>query len=86
MMEFIAVQRAGLNGTPVNAIPSSQLTPSSEFTPRTLDVAINALWFFSHALSLSTALAAIVCKQWIHQYTIMPSTNSPQERAHVHHF
>ncbi|THV00489.1 hypothetical protein K435DRAFT_751165 [Dendrothele bispora CBS 962.96] len=86
IMELIAVQRAALSGNPVNAIPSSQLTSPSGFTPRPLDVAINALWFFSLALSLSTALAAIVCKQWIHQYTIMPSTNSPQERAHVHHF
>ncbi|THU83436.1 hypothetical protein K435DRAFT_587117, partial [Dendrothele bispora CBS 962.96] len=68
LVELIMIQRAGLNGIPVNTIPSSQLTPSSKFTPRPVDVAINALFFFSLALSLSTALAAIVCKQWIHQY------------------
>ncbi|THU83437.1 hypothetical protein K435DRAFT_594297, partial [Dendrothele bispora CBS 962.96] len=64
LVELIMIQRAGLNGIPVNTIPSSQLTPSSKFTPRSVDVAINALFFFSLALSLSTALAAIVCKQW----------------------
>ncbi|THU78161.1 hypothetical protein K435DRAFT_572945, partial [Dendrothele bispora CBS 962.96] len=86
LMELILVQRAGFNGAPVNSIPPSHLTPSSKFTPRPLDVAINALWFFSLALSLSTALAAIVCKQWIHQYTNMPPIGSPKEKAHVHHF
>ncbi|THU80996.1 hypothetical protein K435DRAFT_694537, partial [Dendrothele bispora CBS 962.96] len=86
LVELIAVQRAGFNGISVNTIPSSQLTPSSKFIPRPVDVAINALWFFSLALSLSTALAAIVCKQWIHQYTIMSSTNSPRDQAHIHHF
>ncbi|THU93172.1 hypothetical protein K435DRAFT_588936, partial [Dendrothele bispora CBS 962.96] len=86
LVELILVQRAGFNGTSVNSIPPSQLTPFSTFTPRPLDVAVNALWFFSLALSLSIALAAIVCKQWIHQYTIMPSTGSLMERVQIHHF
>ncbi|THV00911.1 hypothetical protein K435DRAFT_584950, partial [Dendrothele bispora CBS 962.96] len=86
MMELIAIQHAGFSGNSIDAIPSSQLTPSSKFTPRPLDVVINALWFFSLALSLSVALAAIVCKQWIHQYTTVSSTGSLQEKAHIHHF
>ncbi|THU89002.1 hypothetical protein K435DRAFT_969281 [Dendrothele bispora CBS 962.96] len=86
LMELIMVQRAGLSGIPVNTIPISQLSPSSQFTPRSVDVAINSLWFFSLAVSLFTALAAILCKQWIHQYVIMSSTNSPRDEAHIHHF
>ncbi|THU75454.1 hypothetical protein K435DRAFT_912422, partial [Dendrothele bispora CBS 962.96] len=88
MMELISIQRAGFNGNPVDAIPSSQLTPSSEFTPRPSNVVINTLWFISLTLSLSIALAAMVCSQWIRHYmkTSSGSAKSNGEKAAVHHF
>ncbi|THU94667.1 hypothetical protein K435DRAFT_582171, partial [Dendrothele bispora CBS 962.96] len=91
MVELITIQRARFSGNLIDADhPSpSHLTPTSEFTPRPLDVAINTLWFISLTLSLFTALAAMVCSQWIRHYMKKSSSlpvKSNEEKAVVHHF
>ncbi|KIK58418.1 hypothetical protein GYMLUDRAFT_108093, partial [Collybiopsis luxurians FD-317 M1] len=85
LAESVALQRAAMNGTPAYEIPSSPLTPSTEFHAQPLDVALNVLWFISLVLSLGIALSAVVAKQWIHQNIAVP-TGTPQERAQIHHF
>ncbi|KIY66601.1 hypothetical protein CYLTODRAFT_323821, partial [Cylindrobasidium torrendii FP15055 ss-10] len=82
MVELIAVTRASASGAGVDSVPAALLTPLSDFAPRPVDIAVNAFWFTSLSLSLSTALIAIVAKQWIHQYTMIPS-GSPRDRARI---
>ncbi|KAE9387692.1 hypothetical protein BT96DRAFT_867286 [Gymnopus androsaceus JB14] len=46
---------------------------------------VNALWFISLLLSLSTALLAVLAKQWIRQYSSFIS-GSARERASIRQF
>ncbi|KAF8915536.1 hypothetical protein CPB85DRAFT_1164083, partial [Mucidula mucida] len=46
---------------------------------------VNALWFTSLALSLTTALIAVLTKQWIHQYMSVPS-GTPRDRSRIRQF
>ncbi|KAK0505361.1 hypothetical protein EDD18DRAFT_1017532, partial [Armillaria luteobubalina] len=85
LFELIDVQRAAANGTLVNDVPHSNLTPFSDFRPTITDSLVNALWFTSLAFSLATALFAVLTKQWIHQYIAMPS-GTPQDRCRVRQF
>ncbi|KAK0501291.1 hypothetical protein EDD18DRAFT_730481 [Armillaria luteobubalina] len=64
LIELIDVQRSVASGSLVNDIPRSYLT----FCPSASDSWVNGLWFTSLSLSLSTALFAVLTKQWIHQY------------------
>lgn len=84
MVELINIERGTRNGVDINDIPTSSFT-STSFHPRPIDLAINACWFLSLSLSLATALIAVVAKQWIHQYTTIPS-GSPRDRARIRHF
>ncbi len=70
------VQRAIANGSPVNAIPVSSLNPQTAFAPAATDVWVNGLWFTSLFLSLTTALVAVLVKQWLHHYVVLPSWDS----------
>ncbi|PBK80761.1 hypothetical protein ARMGADRAFT_1171687, partial [Armillaria gallica] len=85
LFELIDVQRAAANGTLVNDIPRSDLTPFSNFHPTMSDSLVNGLWFTSLLFSLATALFAVLTKQWIHQYIAMPK-GTPQDRCHVCQF
>ncbi|SJL16763.1 uncharacterized protein ARMOST_20292 [Armillaria ostoyae] len=85
LFELIDVQRAAANGTLVNNVPRSDLTPFSDFHPTISDSLINGLWFTSLSFSLATALFAVLTKQWIHQYIAMPS-GTPQDRCRVRQF
>ncbi len=85
LFELIDVQRAAANGTLVNDVPRSDLTPFSDFHPTTSDSLVNGLWFTSLAFSLATALFAVLTKQWIHQYITVPS-GTPRDRCHVRQF
>ncbi len=85
LFELIDVQRAAANGTLVNNVPRSDLTPFSDFRPTISDSLINGLWFTSLSFSLATALFAVLTKQWIHQYIAMPS-GTPQDRCRVRQF
>ncbi len=66
-------QRAAANGTLVNGVPRSDLTPLLQFPSTMSDSLVNGLWFTSLAFSLATALFAVLTKQWIHQYITVPS-------------
>ncbi len=85
LFELINVQRAAGNGSSVNDVPRSGLTPFSDFHPTTSDSWVNGLWFVSLSLSLTTALFAVLTKQWIHQYMSVPS-GTPRDRCRVRHF
>ncbi|PBK99383.1 hypothetical protein ARMGADRAFT_500737 [Armillaria gallica] len=81
LIELIDVQRSAANGSLVNDIPRSDLT----FRPSTSDSWVNGLWFTSLSLSLSTALFAVLTKQWIHQYMSVPS-GTPRDRCRLRQF
>ncbi|KAK0204217.1 hypothetical protein DFS33DRAFT_1374400 [Desarmillaria ectypa] len=81
LIELINVQRAAVNGSIVNNVPFADLT----FSPAASDSWVNGLWFTSLALSLSTALFAVLTKQWIHQYMVVPS-GTPRDKCRVRHF
>ncbi|KAK0476198.1 hypothetical protein IW261DRAFT_443086 [Armillaria novae-zelandiae] len=85
VFELIDVQRAVANGSLVNDVPRSGLTPFSNFRPTTSDSLVNGLWFTSLSFSLSTALFAVLTKQWIHQYMAVPS-GTPRDRCRVRQF
>ncbi|KAK0457146.1 uncharacterized protein EV420DRAFT_542608 [Desarmillaria tabescens] len=85
LFELIDVTRAAANGSLVNNIPRSDLTPFSSFRPTTSDTWVNGLWFTSLSFSLATALFAVLTKQWIHQY-IGASSGTPRERCHIRQF
>ncbi|KAK0440174.1 hypothetical protein EV421DRAFT_813983 [Armillaria borealis] len=85
LFELIDVQRAAANGTLVNDVPRSNLTPFSDFHPTISDSLVNGLWFTSLSFSLATALFAVLTKQWIHQYIAMPS-GTPRDRCRVRQF
>ncbi|PBK69563.1 hypothetical protein ARMSODRAFT_936163, partial [Armillaria solidipes] len=84
LFELVNVQRAMANGTSVDLVPRSTLTPYTSFHPKTLDSWVNGLWFASLSISLSTALVAALAKQWIHQYVSVPS-GTPRDRVRVRH-
>ncbi|KAF9026211.1 hypothetical protein BDZ89DRAFT_1161347 [Hymenopellis radicata] len=79
--EMIQIQRAIADGTPIEDVPRADTT----FTPMMSDVWVIALWYTSHALSLSVAIVAMLAKQWIRQYMILPSADARQ-RARTRHF
>ncbi len=53
LFELINVQRAAGNGSSVNDVPRSGLTPFSDFHPTASDSWVNGLWFVSLSLSLT---------------------------------
>ncbi|KAK0238882.1 hypothetical protein EDD85DRAFT_951100 [Armillaria nabsnona] len=81
LIELIDVQRSAANGSLVNDIPRSDLS----FRPSTSDSWVNGLWFTSLSLSLSTALFAVLTKQWIHQYMSVLS-GTPRDRCRLRQF
>ncbi|KAK0471543.1 hypothetical protein IW261DRAFT_1553494 [Armillaria novae-zelandiae] len=85
LFELVAVQRALASGSSVESVPLSPFSPDATFIPATIDVWVNGLWFTSLALSLTTALVAVLVKQWLHHYTSLPS-GTPQERSHVRQY
>ncbi len=80
LFELILIQRAIANGSSVNAIAPSPLNPTITFVSTTTDVWVNGLWFTSLFLSLTTALVAVLVKQWLHHYVALPS-GTPRERS-----
>ncbi|KAK0441037.1 hypothetical protein EV421DRAFT_1959673 [Armillaria borealis] len=85
LFELLLVQRAIANGSPVNTIPVSSLNPQTAFAPTATDVWVNGLWFTSLFLSLTTALVAVLVKQWLHHYVVLPS-GTPRERCFVRQY
>ncbi|KAF8898302.1 hypothetical protein CPB85DRAFT_1565549 [Mucidula mucida] len=63
-------------------IPPVPVSPFA-FQSKPLDLWVNALWFTSLGLSLTTTLIAVLAKQWIHQYLSIPS-GTPLNRSRIH--
>ncbi|KAK0245270.1 hypothetical protein EDD85DRAFT_12629 [Armillaria nabsnona] len=82
LFEMVLIQRALANGSSLDSVPVSSLNPYTGFIPATTDVWVNGLWFTSLSLSLATALVAVLVKQWLHHYLVLPS-GTPQGRSHV---
>ncbi|PBK83156.1 hypothetical protein ARMGADRAFT_875351, partial [Armillaria gallica] len=85
LYESVLIQRAIANGSSVNAIAPSPLNPTIAFVPATTDVWVNGLWFTSLFLSLTTALVAVLVKQWLHHYVALPS-GAPRDRSFIRQF
>ncbi|KAK0229070.1 hypothetical protein EDD85DRAFT_776321 [Armillaria nabsnona] len=85
LFELVLVQRATANGATVNTITPSSLNPSIAFVPTTTDVWVNGLWFTTLFLSLTTALVAVLVKQWLHHYAALPS-GTPRDRSLTRQF
>ncbi|KAK0186013.1 hypothetical protein F5146DRAFT_1227645 [Armillaria mellea] len=85
LFESVLLQRAIANGSSVDAIAPSQLSPNIAFVPATTDVWVNGLWFTSLFLSLTTALVAVLAKQWLHHYVVLPS-GTPRDRSFTRQF
>ncbi|KIY66835.1 hypothetical protein CYLTODRAFT_354297, partial [Cylindrobasidium torrendii FP15055 ss-10] len=83
--EMISVQRAIAKGIDVDSIPASNINPYSPFTPEPSGVWINALWFTSLAVSLAVTLLAVLVKQWLRQYMVLPS-GTVRERVRLRHY
>ncbi|KIY62855.1 hypothetical protein CYLTODRAFT_162470 [Cylindrobasidium torrendii FP15055 ss-10] len=79
--ELVALQRAALTGASLSDIASANLSPAIERT----SIWVNALWFTSLALSLSSALLAVLSKQWLRQYVSFIA-GSARERALIRQF
>ncbi|KAK0493043.1 hypothetical protein EDD18DRAFT_428880 [Armillaria luteobubalina] len=85
LFKMVLIQHAIVNGSSADNIPVSSLNPYTKFIPTTMDIWVNGLWFTSLSLSLATALAAMLVKQWLHHYLTLPS-GAPQERSHVRQY
>ncbi|KAL4261367.1 hypothetical protein AB1N83_008267 [Pleurotus pulmonarius] len=72
LSELVMIQRAMANGTSIESIPPAETTSG----PSQGDIWVNGLWFISLTLSLSTALLAVLARQWLHQYTAITSGTS----------
>ncbi|KAJ7888723.1 hypothetical protein B0H13DRAFT_1561398, partial [Mycena leptocephala] len=81
LLELVALHRAQANGTSLDSIPHAD----TSFTAARTDIWVNALWFTSLALSLTTALLAVLAKQWLRQYSSF-ITGSARERALIRQF
>ncbi|KAF8898310.1 hypothetical protein CPB85DRAFT_1439975 [Mucidula mucida] len=87
MLQSLNVQHAildALQNHTVQAIPPVPVSPFA-FQSKPLDLWVNALWFTSLGLSLTTTLIAVLAKQWIHQYLSIPS-GTPLDRSCIRHY
>lgn len=87
-MELIAIQRAIADNSSVVQVPPASLhigsSPSS--TSTSADLWINGFWFTSLTFSLSTALIAVLVKQWLQAYVAPTFQGSPKDQGRVRHF
>ncbi|KAJ7863373.1 hypothetical protein B0H13DRAFT_1638213, partial [Mycena leptocephala] len=81
LLEIVALQRAQANGTSFDSIPAAD----TSFTAARTDIWVNSLWFTSLALSLTTALLAVLAKQWLRQYSAFIA-GSTRTRALIRQF
>ncbi|KAK0239835.1 hypothetical protein EDD85DRAFT_1021202 [Armillaria nabsnona] len=85
LFEMINIQRAIANGTSLDNVAPSSLSPNIPFIASASSVWVNSLWFTSLALSLTTALMSVLVKQWLHHYIALPS-GTPRERSLLRQF
>ncbi|KAL1754046.1 hypothetical protein FB107DRAFT_263794 [Schizophyllum commune] len=79
LLELVALQRAR---SPED-VPSANVTLDT-LAPSAGDVWVNALWFTTLGLSLSTVLIAVLVKQWLQEYAKTPP-GPPRDRALIRH-
>uniref|UniRef100_A0A0W0FDC1 DUF6535 domain-containing protein n=1 Tax=Moniliophthora roreri TaxID=221103 RepID=A0A0W0FDC1_MONRR len=84
LQELVAVQRAAATGQSAEAVQRSSLNVDSQ-THSATDVWINALWLISLSFSLTTALIAVLVKQWIQAY-ISFSSGPPRDHALIRQY
>ncbi|KAL1689631.1 Lactonase, 7-bladed beta-propeller-domain-containing protein [Schizophyllum commune] len=78
-LDVLLVFRAWATGGSINDVPQSTITLDFVTSTR-FDYWCNTLWFISLALSLSTALMAVLVKQWLQAYHSNVS-GTPQDQA-----
>uniref|UniRef100_D8PUG2 DUF6535 domain-containing protein n=1 Tax=Schizophyllum commune (strain H4-8 / FGSC 9210) TaxID=578458 RepID=D8PUG2_SCHCM len=78
-LDVLLVFRAWASGGSINDVPPSTITLDSVTSTR-FDYWCNTLWYISLALSLSTALMAVLVKQWIQAYHSNVS-GTPRDQA-----
>ncbi|KAF8877957.1 hypothetical protein CPB85DRAFT_1235011, partial [Mucidula mucida] len=83
MLRLIDIQVSISQGHSVKA--GQNPDPSSAFKAKSSDLWVNGLWFTTLVLSLTTTLIAVLTKQWINEYMVLPSGN-PRDRARIRHF
>ncbi|KAF9020924.1 hypothetical protein BDP27DRAFT_1457808 [Rhodocollybia butyracea] len=79
--ELTMLVRVNTNSTALSKIPLTNAT----FSPSTLDLWVNGLWFTALAIALSIALFAGLAKQWLRQYLSIV-TGTPRQRAFIRQF
>ncbi|KAF8887412.1 hypothetical protein CPB85DRAFT_1204504, partial [Mucidula mucida] len=86
IFEVANLQRVMLNGaTSDEGIAHSALSPDTPVRVSSTSTFVNALWFTSLALSVTTALLAVLTQQWIHQY-LATSSGTPRDRCRTRQF
>ncbi|KAG7448225.1 uncharacterized protein BT62DRAFT_759911 [Guyanagaster necrorhizus] len=85
LFELVLLQRAIANGSTVDTVPASSLNPQTVFVSTAIDVWVNGLYFTRLFLSLTTALVAVLVKQWLHHYVGLPS-GTPRNRCFVRQY
>ncbi|KAF8902694.1 hypothetical protein CPB85DRAFT_1469466, partial [Mucidula mucida] len=80
MDEMLHMQRTFFLNEPIEDVTRSALGINSVASPSLTDRCVNGMWFTSLAVSLTTALLAVLTKQWIHQYMTVPS-GTPRGRS-----
>ncbi|KIY61982.1 hypothetical protein CYLTODRAFT_315087, partial [Cylindrobasidium torrendii FP15055 ss-10] len=83
LLEIAQLIRAVGSQTPVEDVRPLASVASSAVSNSI--VWVNGLWFVSLTLSLSTAIFAVLAKQWTRQY-ILPITGSSRERCFIRQF
>ncbi|KAF9021189.1 hypothetical protein BDZ89DRAFT_897185, partial [Hymenopellis radicata] len=86
LYELCDLVRALNNNQSTDIIPRFKGSPASIFHPTRTATWVNGLWFVSLAISLTTALVAVVTKQWIHQYVASVNLGTPRERCRIRQF
>jgi hypothetical protein len=56
------------NVKPLSELNVTRITNPEPFSPRPIDVCVNALWFFSLILSASVSLIAMLAKEWCYRF------------------
>jgi hypothetical protein len=79
------MQRAVATNGNVSAVPLSDLTHETLFTPENRDIWLNGLWFVSLGLTLSVALITGLIKQWLNFY-IADTAGAPKHIACTRQF
>lgn len=76
LFDLVLVQRAITDGSLINTI--RPFFPQSQYSLRACHHGrlVNGLWFTSLFLSLTTALVAVLTKQWLHHYVVLPRDHS----------